>query len=318
MRRAKRTEPKQARKRTSKQTNESYRTEPCSGKSNITFFSRLKCNEVKASQSKPKQAKANQVKETHKQLPPPLLPCRTTPQPIQANLLFRRRQRRRSGMVMMTFSNQNVDSNFFPSSYLQKSRSDSTIQTAGLDFSDRHDTNINKNKNNNINNNINNDDLLLSFDDVLLVETTEEGKNHIKEVEEADVMKETQQTSAFPNKSTKRQVRFGNIHFRIFPIMLGDNPACSRGPPVRPPFFFFFFVSHFVFCFYFFILFLKSFLSFSSLFLSVCFLFLWAPFYYFISPFSVYGSSSKRFFLSLDLYLSQQQPKQRKQKTKPK
>jgi hypothetical protein len=28
-------------------------------------------------------------------------------------------------------------------------------------------------------------------------------------------------------------VRFGSLKLRVYPITLGDNPACSYGPPVR-------------------------------------------------------------------------------------
>ena len=35
-----------------------------------------------------------------------------------------------------------------------------------------------------------------------------------------------------PSGKTPKKVRFGDIKLREYPIMLGDNPACSNGPPV--------------------------------------------------------------------------------------
>lgn len=44
-----------------------------------------------------------------------------------------------------------------------------------------------------------------------------------------------QQTSTNNNHQwvkTVKKVRFGDLKLREYPIMLGDNPACSDGPPV--------------------------------------------------------------------------------------
>jgi hypothetical protein len=33
--------------------------------------------------------------------------------------------------------------------------------------------------------------------------------------------------------AVSKSVRFGSLELRVYPITLGDNPACSYGPPVR-------------------------------------------------------------------------------------
>jgi hypothetical protein len=34
-------------------------------------------------------------------------------------------------------------------------------------------------------------------------------------------------------KAKLKRVGFGTLEVRLYPITLGDNPACTRGPPVR-------------------------------------------------------------------------------------